>query len=88
LAWNEETTLDFDFMEVFSAGLLLIDENLQVLRCNEAGGRRFGAGGDGFSRMLGQSFGGPAHELRRQIKEAIVKGVPAPCCSERAVPMP
>lgn len=75
MASNEETTLDFDFMEVFSAGLLLIDENLQVLRSNAAGSRRFGAAGDGFSRMLGHSFGGPAHELRRQIKEAIAKGV-------------
>ncbi|MGZ3369883.1 MAG: hypothetical protein ACXWK1_13140 [Caulobacteraceae bacterium] len=75
LAWNEETTLDFDLMEVFSAGLLLIDENLQILRSNAAGRRRVGAGGDGFSRMLGQSFGGPAQELRRQIKEAIASGV-------------
>jgi DNA-binding CsgD family transcriptional regulator len=69
LSWDEDATLDF--MEVFSAGLLLIDENLQVLRSNTAGGRRVGAGGDGFSRLLGQSFGGPAQELRRQIKEAI-----------------
>ncbi|MGZ3274408.1 MAG: hypothetical protein ACXU82_14670 [Caulobacteraceae bacterium] len=75
MAWNEETTLDFDLMEVFSAGLLLIDENLQILRSNAAGRRRVGAGGDGFSRMLGQSFGGPAQELRRQIKEAIASGV-------------
>jgi DNA-binding CsgD family transcriptional regulator len=75
LAWDEETTLDFDFMEAFSAGLLLIDENLQVLRSNAAGRRRVGAGGDGFSRMLGQSFGGPAQELRRQIKDAILNDV-------------
>ncbi len=73
LAWNEDATLDL--MEVFSAGLFLIDENLQVLRSNGAGGRLVGAGVDGFSRMLGQSFGGPAQELRRQIKEAIASGV-------------
>jgi DNA-binding CsgD family transcriptional regulator len=73
LAWNEATNLDF--MEVFSAGLFLVDENLQVLRSNTAGGRRVGAGNDAFSRMIGQSFGGPAQELRRQIKEAIADGV-------------
>jgi DNA-binding CsgD family transcriptional regulator len=73
LAWNEEATLDF--MEVFSAGLFLVDENLQVLRSNTAGDRRIGPGGDGFSRMLTQSFGGPAQELRRQIREAVAGGV-------------
>ena len=73
LPWSEEAPLDF--MEVFSAGLFLIDENLQVLHSNAAGGRRVGAGGDGFSRMLGQSFGGPAQEFRRQIKEAIASGM-------------
>jgi DNA-binding CsgD family transcriptional regulator len=73
LAWNEEPTLDF--MEVFSAGLILVDENLQVLRSNTAGDRRIGAGGDAFLRMLGRSFGGPAQELRRQIKEAIAGGL-------------
>jgi DNA-binding CsgD family transcriptional regulator len=72
-AWGEEANLDF--MEVFSAGLFLIDENLQVLRSNAAGARRVGDGLDGFSRMLGQSFGGPAQELRRQIKDAIAGGV-------------
>ena len=75
MAWDEETTLDFDFMEAFSAGLLLIDENLQILRSNAAGRQQVGVGVDGFSRMLGQSFGGPAQELRRQIKEAIADGV-------------
>jgi DNA-binding CsgD family transcriptional regulator len=73
LGWDDEG--DFEFMELFAAGLLLIDENLQVLRSNAAGGQRVGAGVDGFSRMLGQSFAGPAQELRRQIKEAIASGV-------------
>jgi DNA-binding CsgD family transcriptional regulator len=73
LAWNEQETLDF--MEVFSAGLFLVDENLQVVRSNTAGARRIGAGGDGFLRMLVQSFDGPAQDVRRQIKEAIASGV-------------
>jgi DNA-binding CsgD family transcriptional regulator len=73
LAWNEQETLDF--LEVFSAGMFLIDDNLQVVRSNAAGARRLGAGADGFSRMLARSFDGPAQEIRRQIKEAIAGGV-------------
>src|SRR5262249_40550203 len=39
-------------------------------------GRRWlGPGGDGFARLLGQSVGAQPQELRRQIREAVVKGV-------------
>ncbi len=74
LAWSEESKPDFDLMDLLSAGLLLLDENLQVLRSNAAGRERLGLNGDGFSRILGQSPGGQTQELRRQIREAIAKG--------------
>src|ERR1700761_5628079 len=75
LAWSEQARTDFDLMEAFAAGLLLIDENLQILRSNDAGRRWLGPGGDSFARLLGQSVGAPPQELRRQIREAVVKGV-------------
>lgn len=75
LAWSEDETPAIDLMDALSAGLLLIDDNLQVLRSNAAGRQCVGAKGDGFSRILVQSAHGQAQELRRLVKEAVVGGV-------------
>jgi DNA-binding CsgD family transcriptional regulator len=75
LARSEEAISDFDLMDLLSAGLLLLDENLQVLRSNAAGRERLGLNGDGFSKILAQPSGGQTQELRRQIRDAIAKGV-------------
>lgn len=75
LPWSDDAGPDFDSIDLFSAGLALIDDNLQVLRANAAGRERLGPNGDGFARALGQSAGGQAQELRRQIRDAIAKGM-------------
>jgi DNA-binding CsgD family transcriptional regulator len=75
LPWNDTAEPSFDSMDLFSAGLVLIDDNLQILRANTAGRERLGPNGDGFTRALGQSQGSQSQELRRQIREAIAKGM-------------
>jgi DNA-binding CsgD family transcriptional regulator len=75
LAWSEEAGPDFDSMDLFSAGLALIDDNLQIIRANAAGRERLGPNGDAFTRALGQSAGNQGQELRRQIRDSIAKGV-------------
>ena len=75
LPWNDAAEPSFDSMDLFSAGLVLIDDNLQVLRANAAAREHLGPNGDGFARALGQSQGTHSQELRRQIREAILSDV-------------
>lgn len=64
-------------MDAFPAAILLIDENLQLLRSNSSARVRMEHNGESFLRLLGQGAGGSANELRRQVKDAIVRGTRA-----------
>ncbi|HEY4031159.1 MAG TPA: hypothetical protein VGM25_12495 [Caulobacteraceae bacterium] len=75
LAWNADAGPDFDLMEAFAAGFLLIDENLQIIRCNKAARRWLGAGADGFVRLLVDAVEEQSLQMRRQVRDAVVEGV-------------
>lgn len=74
---NAEVAPDFDLLDAFPAAILLIDENLQFLQGNAAARRRLQSNGDSFARLVGQGSGSAGPEMRRQVKEAVVKGVRA-----------
>ena len=74
---SDEARPNFELMDAFPAAILLIDENLQLLQSNAAGRQRLERNGDSFARLLGQGGSGSAQEMRRQIKEATVKGTRA-----------
>jgi DNA-binding NarL/FixJ family response regulator len=74
MPWNEDGRPDFDFLDAFPAAIFLIDENLQLLQGNASARQRLERNGDSFARLLGQGAIGPAQEMRRQVKEAMVKG--------------
>lgn len=86
MPWSDDTRPDFDSIDLFSAGLALIDDNLQVIRANAAGRERLGPNGDAFSRALGQLLGSQGQELRRQIRDAIAKGVRSTLLLKPATP--
>jgi DNA-binding CsgD family transcriptional regulator len=67
----------FDLLDAFPAAILLIDENLQFLQGNTSARRRLQSNGDSFARLVGQGSGSSAQEMRRQVKEAVVKGTRA-----------
>src|SRR6185312_5347892 len=63
-------------MDAFPAAIVLVDENLHLLRGNASARQRLDhQNGDSFLRLLGQGAGGSAQDLRRQAKEAILKGI-------------
>ncbi len=74
LAWSEDAQPDFDLIELLPAGVLVVDEDLQVLRCNPAGRQFLGAGDDGFARIPVRSLGGRGQDFRRLVRDAIVRG--------------
>jgi len=73
LGWGQDTQSDFDLIDQFPAGLVIVDEDLQVLRCNPAGRQYFG-GDDGFARIPARSLGGSGQDFRRLVRDAIVRG--------------
>lgn len=74
LGWGDDLQPDFDLIDLFSGGLLVVDEDLNVLRCNPAGRQYLGAGDDGFGRIPARSLGGRSQDFRRLVRDAIVKG--------------
>jgi DNA-binding CsgD family transcriptional regulator len=74
MPWGEETQFDFDLGELFSAGLLMVDEDLQVLRSNAAGRQYLGGGDDGLARIPARSLGGRGQDFRRLVRDAIAMG--------------
>jgi DNA-binding NarL/FixJ family response regulator len=73
--WSEEAKPDLDVMELFAAGLLVMDADLQVLRSNVAARQCLGASDEGFVRIPTRSLGGRGLEFRRMVRDAIARGV-------------
>jgi DNA-binding NarL/FixJ family response regulator len=74
LGWADEPHPDIDLIDLFSGGLLIVDQDLQVLRCNAAGRQYLGGGDEGLTRIPTRSLAGRGQDLRRLVRDAIVRG--------------
>jgi DNA-binding NarL/FixJ family response regulator len=73
--WADEAKPELDAMELFSAGLLVMDADLQVLRSNAAARQCLGVSNEDFARIPARSLGGSGLEFRRLTRDAIARGV-------------